>query len=85
MRYITNQVKVEAMQYTGGNWREIADWIGYEKILLLETYPPSLEVLTQNGYEIADPGYYIIKSADGRILSPCDPYAFNDLYTGVDE
>jgi len=76
MEYYKKPIKIEAIQYTGGNAEEIKE-LSHEDIIV---YPNFLEVITPEGKMRATKGDYIIKGIAGEVY-PCKEEIFLKTYT----
>lgn len=80
MKYKKIPVVVEAIQYTGGNYDEICDFIG-EK--LSDDIYKRLWIPTLEGYVKASVGDYIIKGIRGEFY-PCKGDIFFETYEKIE-
>ena len=89
-KYRKRPVVIEAIQWTGGNLREIIDFTGlndsakhfsweeYEALVKKE----GLKIFTLEGTHMASIGDYIIKGVAGEVY-PCKPDIFEKTYEAV--
>lgn len=77
MKYRKKPVVIEAMQWLGGNFIEIDNFITVHH----ETYPSQgiVKIPTLEGVMEAIPGDYIIKGVNGEFY-PCKPDIFYKTY-----
>lgn len=83
--YRKKPVIVEALRYTGDNWRKLADWIGFEDCSVGKTSSTEIQPMyihTLEGKMEASPGDYVIRGTDGEFY-PCKPNIFKDIYEEV--
>lgn len=83
-RYIKKVPIVEAVRWTGYNFDEIQDFVGFNNAYFQRTNPPEVYIPTPEGAEYASIGDYIIKFADGEICT-CDANLFKSTYEEVEE
>jgi hypothetical protein len=88
MQYVKKPVVIEAVQWTGGNLREIIDFMGlhpsaekwtweeYEGVVRRE----GLKIFTLEGIMMAGIGDFIIKGVNGEYY-PCKPDIFEKTYS----
>jgi hypothetical protein len=86
-KYRKKPVVIEAFQWLGDNWNEIADFC-YEKRSEIYKMPGGykaerLLIHTLEGDMMADIGDYIIKGIRGEFY-PCKPDIFEATYERVD-
>lgn len=86
MKYRKKPVEIEAIQWTGDNKNEIADFVGesamFYKVKYLQDENPNywrLEINTLEGVMKADHGDYVIKGVKGEFY-PCKPDVFEQTY-----
>lgn len=72
------------MQWTGCNFVEVQEFVGFNNAYFQRTNPPKIYVPTLEGAEYASIGDYIIKFADGKIRT-CDANLFKSTYEEVEE
>ena len=82
-KYRKKPVVVEAVQWTGENWKEFLDFIGYIKPLA-KAESACMIIRTLAGEMIAMPGDWIIKGVNGEFY-PCKPDIFEKTYERVEE
>lgn len=84
MYYRKKPIVIEAIQWNGSNFHEIADFSGLNK-LEIGVYAKSIYIETPEGLMMADIDYYIIKGIKGEIY-PCKPDIFHASYEllGID-
>jgi hypothetical protein len=75
--YIKKPVVIEAIQWTGDNWKQIDDFITVKHY----TYPKEgyISIPTLEGLMQANKGDYIIKGVQGEFY-PCKPDIFEATY-----
>lgn len=83
-RYIKKVPIVEAVRWTGYNFDEIQDFVGFNNAYFQRTNPPEVYIPTPEGAEYASIGDYIIKFADGEIRT-CDANFFKLTYEEAEE
>ena len=83
-RYIKKVPVVEAVRWTGYNFDEIQDFVGFNNAYFQRTNPPKVYIPTLEGAEYASIGDYIIKFADGEIRT-CDANLFKSTYEEATE
>lgn len=82
MKFRKKPVVVEAIQFTGHNKFEIADWALQENGATGITFPKgtnNIEIFTLEGTMTASPGDFIIKGVKGEFY-PCKPDIFELTY-----
>ena len=77
-KYRKKPVVVEAVRFTGDNWKEISDW-GYDKIVCGTKH---FYIQTLEGEMTGKVGDYIIKGINGEFY-PCKPDIFLKTYEEV--
>jgi len=77
-RYRKRPVVVEAVQFTGGNFKEIEGFVG----AAAEFFTKELVIDTREGPLHASPGDFIIKGVKGEFY-PCKPDIFEATYEEV--
>lgn len=80
-RYRKKPVEIEAVQFTGRNDAEIAEFVGEDGYDPDDT-GPSWIIRTLEGEMKAMPGDYIIKGVQGEFY-PCKPDIFEQTYEEV--
>ncbi|MHC3753044.1 hypothetical protein ACYKJ4_07745 [Streptococcus suis] len=79
-KYKKKPVVIEAIRFTGSNYKEIREFIGKNTLCSdLSIVIPTLE-----GDMVAQKGDYIIKGVHGEFY-PCKPDIFNETYEVVSE
>jgi hypothetical protein len=80
MQYRKKPVVIEAIQYTGNNYKEICEFVGKELRKPMIQYEP-FEILieTLEGNMIAKVNDFIIKGVHGEFY-PCKPDIFEKSY-----
>jgi hypothetical protein len=79
-------VEIEAVQFLGDNWPEIARFIGLdeEKVeLVIGEQGPYLQVVTTEGTMRADPTDWLIRGVKGEYY-PCKDDIFRITYESAD-
>lgn len=82
-------VNVEAVQYTGSNWREIAEFTGAEvqqtpRVLAPLGSEQAIDVALPTGLVAIEPGVWIVKGTTGRFF-PMGPEEFEGTYEPMGE
>lgn len=79
MKYRKKPVVIDAIQWTGENWEEIADFITPD--YYGDIHPDQVEILinTLEGDHTASKGDWIIKGVKGEFY-PCKPDIFEMTY-----
>ena len=80
-KYRKLPVVIEAVQWTGENWRELGDFI--ECIHALLPDKGEIDISTLEGIITASKGDYIIKGISGEFY-PCKPDIFAKTYEAVE-
>lgn len=77
MKYRKKPTEVDAVQWTGHNWQEVAEFLGGR----VELSSLSAVIIdTHDGLEThVDPYEWIVRDERGR-MDCCTPYNFSDLY-----
>jgi hypothetical protein len=85
-KYRKRPVVVEAMQFTGDNWDEVADFLGETPRVWgdEECAENFLTIVTLEGNHRVSVGDYIIKGVQGEFY-PCKPDIFETTYEPVTE
>jgi len=85
MKYQRLPIIIDAVQWTGENQNEIADFMGITLIPdCNEAMPPGkFRINTSEGAIDASPGYWIIKDVEGNFY-PCRDSVFNKTYAIAD-
>ena len=81
-RYRKKPVEIEAIQFTGDNYEEVAEWMGKsEKDVGLTNcgIQNFVSIFTLEGTMIANAGDYIVKGVKGEFY-PCKPDIFIQTY-----
>jgi len=87
-KYRKKPVVIEAVQWTGKNFEELAELIGSleegrpERRAVYDELDMTLKIKTLEGVMAANPGDYIIKGISGE-LYPCKPDIFEQTYEAV--
>lgn len=85
MKYRKKPVIIDAIQYTGGNYKEVCEFVGKELKRPLIRYTPSEIIIeTLEGNHIARAGDFIIRGVHGEFY-PCKPDIFEKTYELVGE
>ena len=85
MKYRKKPVVVEALQWTGDNLVEIADFIkDTERYFEIDSPNKEIKIGTLEGIMTANVNDYIIKGIKGE-LYPCKPDIFEKIYDIVKE
>ncbi len=83
-KYRKKPVVVEAIQWTGENFEELADFVGESaRRAKYDESDISIKIYTLEGTMTASPGDYIIKGIKGEFY-PCKPDIFNATYEKVE-
>ena len=77
MKYKKKPIVIEAMQYTGKNYKEIKEFCSRD---VYKAADNMLEIVTLEGNHFATSGDYIIKGVQGEHY-PCKPDIFKATYT----
>lgn len=84
MKYRKKPVVIEAIQYTGDNYKEVCDFVGKElRTPLIQYEPGELIIETLEGNMIASVNDYIIKGIHGEFY-PCKPDIFDKSYESIE-
>lgn len=74
MRYILREPTIEAIQYTGDNYKDVCKFVGYEPLSPINPEPPTMPIIIDTPYGIttACKGDYIVYDHSGKhfIRSP---------------
>lgn len=81
MKYRKKPVTVEAVQWTGENWKELIELENFSDVGLFGNNG-DLAVKTLEGWLYASPGDYIIRGIRGEFY-PCKPDIFEETYEPV--
>lgn len=81
MKYRKKPVVIEAVQWTGHNWPEIAAFYRDDNFT---TIGQNLNIATLEGVMTASPGDWIIRGVRGEVY-PCKPDIFDATYDPVHE
>ena len=79
-KYKKKPVVIEAIRFTGSNYKEIREFIGKNTLCS----DLSIVIQTLEGDMVAQKGDYIIKGVHGEFY-PCKPDIFNETYEVVSE
>lgn len=82
-KYQKKPVVIDAVQYTGRNYEEVAEFLGWSR---LDTYVDEdnlFPIQTPEGSLVARPQDYIIRGVNGEFY-PCKPDIFNMTYHAAD-
>ena len=82
MKYRKKPVIIEAIQYTGDNYKEICDFVGKE-LMKSMINPSEILIETLEGYHIASVNDFIIKGVKGEHY-PCKPDIFGKTYEKIE-
>ena len=76
-RYRKKPVVIEAIQWTGDNWFQIDEFVGFD----CDTHPriSQITIPTKEGDMVASVGDWIIKGIKGEFY-PCKPDIFEKTY-----
>ena len=82
MKYRKKPVVVDAILFTGENYRECRDYIGQSNMDNTLKYP---NIITSEGVMRVDVGDYIIKEPFDKVRAfyPCKPDIFEQTYEAV--
>lgn len=84
MKYRKKSIVIEAIQYTGDNYKEVCEFVGSElKTPLIMREPGELIVETLEGNMITKVNDYIIKGIHGEFY-PCKPDIFDKSYESIE-
>lgn len=83
-KYRKLPVEVEAIQFTGSNYRQVFDFFKRYFAITSRDEKDCLVVETLEGEHIASPGDYIIKGVAGE-LYPCKPDILAKTYELVED
>ena len=83
MKYRKKPVVIEAVQYTGDNFKEICDFVG-TILNRPDSEQSHIIIETLEGDHIASVGDFIIKGVHGEFY-PCKPDIFEKTYELVEE
>lgn len=79
--FVKKPVKVQAVQWTGDNYEEVADFVGYIRFpCCLDK--DSMFITTLEGDHYARKGDWIIRGVNGEFY-PCKPDIFEKTYEEV--
>ncbi len=82
--FIKKPVMVQAVQWTGDNWEEIAEFVGKDILFTLDGLgKPYLIINTLEGAHNASVGDWIIRGVEGEFY-PCKPDIFEQTYEETD-
>lgn len=77
-KYRKKPVVIEAIEFTGSNAKEVANWVQDHGHRALGD-PDGVTIITLEGNMLARPGWWIIKGVQGEFY-PCDPEIFAKTY-----
>ena len=80
--FIKKPVEIQAVQWTGDNYDEICDFIGYFPTFLYGSLRPCIIIKTLEGDHHALVGDWIIRGVKGEFY-PCKPDIFEQTYKEV--
>lgn len=90
-KYRKKPVVIEAIQFTGDNWREVADWINNinpEQYTTLHFAKngriTGIIIKTPEGEMLTSIGDYVIKGINGEFY-PCKPDIFEKTYECIEK
>ena len=85
-KYIKKQIKIEAVQWTGDNLIEVAEFLSTNRNqnFVIDNGTKTIELETLEGTMIASDGDYLIKGITGEFY-PCKPRIFEESYEEVNE
>ena len=85
-KYIKKQIKIEAVQWTGDNLIEVAEFLSTNRNqnFVIDNGTKTIELETLEGTMIASDGDYLIKGISGEFY-PCKPRIFEESYEEVNE
>jgi hypothetical protein len=85
MKYRKKPVVIDAVQWTGDNWPEIAAFHRGDAFNVTRTPDGNeLNIATLEGVMVARPGDWVIRGVKGE-LYPCKPDIFEQTYEAVTE
>ena len=79
MKYRKKPVIIEAIQYTGDNYKEICDFVGK---FLFQFESGEFVIETLEGDHLCKIGDFVIKGVRGEFYV-CKPYIFEETYEEV--
>ena len=80
--FIKKPVKIQAVQWTGTNYDEIREFIGYFPKIICGSFGPYMIINTLKGDHYAFIGDWIIRGIKGEFC-PCKPDIFEKTYEEV--
>lgn len=80
--YRKKPIVIQAIQWSGNNFKEILNFDGSNRVKISSKYPGSLEIETLEGVMLASPWDYIIKGVKGEIY-PCKQDVFLKTYDEI--
>lgn len=83
-RFRKRPVVIDAVQFTGGNLAQIAEFSGYDVAEQCDRFYDSIVIETLEGDMKARPGDWIIKGVKGE-LYPCRDDIFGVTYEPVED
>lgn len=85
-KYIKKQIKIAAVQWTGDNLIEVAEFLSTNRNqnFVIDNGLKTIELETLEGTMIASEGDYIIKGIKGEFY-PCKPHIFEESYEEIKE
>lgn len=86
MKFRKKPVVIEAVQFTGGNYDGIGQFLGDQVVFSIDVTKSGSSILipTLEGEMTASPGDWIIRGVNGEYY-PCKPDIFDKTYERVDE
>ena len=86
MRYTRKVLYVDAVRYTGDNWSEIREFVGFTPlgdVIPTHKFGP-IQIRTPNGSVDANPGDWVCRDTMGKYY-PCSDDIFRATYYVEDE
>ena len=77
-RYRKKPVEIEAVQYTGDNFQDLAEFVGKDLVVGLN----GMYIRTLEGDMLVSIGDYVIRGVNGEFY-PCKPDIFEKTYEEI--